>query len=389
MTSAAITGAALSDVGRNTGRPAMVHLAQAGRPGDGHGRALARRHRRYLHVIPARLTGSPGMSPLGTGEVRGALGLKTRWHSAVPDGPSQMAPIMVAAMAVLTGQARHVLCFRALTESSSQSAGQRASIPGAGRARIGGWLGWLVPNNAMSAANWAGWMATRYFHEFGMTREHLALVATAQRQFAMRNPDAVMRKPLSTEDYFAGRMISSPLGLFDCDVPIDGAGVVIVSAPDAAKDCARAPLWIEAMGAALHGPETWDQRADLTTMGAHDAAADMWRRTDFKPSDLDLLALYDGFSIFVPLWLEAMGLCGHGEAKDLIASGACAPGGRYPVNTGGGQLSAGRLHGFGLIQEACLQLWGDGGERQVDGARLAACGTGGGFIAGSMLLRRD
>ena len=300
-----------------------------------------------------------------------------------------MAPIMVAAMAVLTGQARHVLCFRALTESSSQSAGQRASVPGSGRARIGGWLGWLVPNNAMSASNWAGWMATRYFHEFGMTREHLAMVATSQRAFARLNPAAVMRKPLTTEDYFAARMISSPLGLFDCDVPIDGAGVVIVSAPDAAKDRARAPLWIEAMGAALHGPETWDQRADLTTMGAHDAAADMWSRTDFKPADLDLLALYDGFSIFVPLWLEAMGLCGHGEAKDLIASGACAPGGRYPVNTGGGQLSAGRLHGFGLIQEACAQLWGDGGERQVDGAKLAACGTGGGFIAGSMLLRRD
>ena len=329
------------------------------------------------------------MSPLGTGEVRAALGLKTRWHCAVPHGPSQMAPIMVAAMAVLTGQARHVLCFRALTESSSQSAGQRASVPGSGRARIGGWLGWLVPNNAMSASNWAGWMATRYFHEFGMTREHLAMVATSQRAFARLNPAAVMRKPLTTEDYFAARMISSPLGLFDCDVPIDGAGVVIVSAPDAAKDRARAPLWIEAMGAALHGPETWDQRADLTTMGAHDAAADMWSRTDFKPADLDLLALYDGFSIFVPLWLEAMGLCGHGEAKDLIASGACAPGGRYPVNTGGGQLSAGRLHGFGLIQEACAQLWGDGGERQVDGAKLAACGTGGGFIAGSMLLRRD
>jgi len=190
-------------------------------------------------------------------------------------------------------------------------------------------------------------------------------------------------------DYYAGRMISSPLGLFDCDVPIDGASVFIVSAPEAARDCARPPLWIEAMGAALRGPETWDQRADLTTMGAHDAAADLWLRTDAKPADLDILALYDGFSIFVPLWLEAMGMCGHGEAKDFIAEGNIGPGGRYPVNTGGGQLSGGRLHAFGLIHEACLQLWGECGERQVEGSRLAACGTGGGFIAGSMLLRRD
>jgi acetyl-CoA acetyltransferase len=254
---------------------------------------------------------------------------------------------------------------------------------------MGGWLSWLVAAQALSAANWAGWMATRYFHEFGMTREHLGMVATGQRAFALHNPTAVMRKPLTMDEYFAGRMISSPLGLFDCDIPIDGASVFIVSAPDAAKDCAAPPLWIEAMGAALRSQETWDQRADLTTMGSHDAAADLWPRTDFKPHDIHVLGLYDGFSVFVPIWLEALGLCGHGEAKDFIAEGNIGPGGRYPVNTGGGQLSAGRLHGFGLIHETCLQLWGCADGRQVEGAKLAACGTGGGFIAGSMLLRRD
>ena len=157
---AAITGAALSNLGRKTGRPAMAHLAQAAtRAIEMAG--LTRGDIDGICTYPGKADNSPGMSPLGTGEVRGALGLKTRWHCAVPDGPSQMAPIMVAAMAVLTGQARHVLCFRALTESSSQSAGQRASIPGAGKARIGGWLSWLVPNNAMSASNWAAWMAMR------------------------------------------------------------------------------------------------------------------------------------------------------------------------------------------------------------------------------------
>jgi acetyl-CoA acetyltransferase len=241
----------------------------------------------------------------------------------------------------------------------------------------------------MSASNWAGWMATRYFHEFGMTREHLGMVATGQRQFALQNPAAVMQKPLTMEDYLAARMISTPLGLFDCDIPIDGAAVVIVSAADAAKDCATVPLRIEAMGSGLRSQETWDQRADLTTMGAHDSAADLWARTDFKPKDLDVLALYDGFSIFVPLWLEALGLCGHGEAKDFIAEGNIGPGGRYPCNTGGGQMSGGRLHGFGLLHEACLQLWGEADGRQVANAKTAVCGMGGGFIAGSMLLGRD
>jgi acetyl-CoA acetyltransferase len=385
---AAITGAGMSDLGRNTGRAAMLHLAEATE------RALAvagltREDIDGICTYPGKADNSPGMSPLGTGEVRNALGLKTRWHCAAPDGPSQLAPVMVAAMAVLTGQARHVLCFRALTESSSQNAGQRASVPGAGRAQIGGWLSWLVPVGAMSASNWAGWMATRYFHEFGMTREHLGMVATGQRQFALMNPAAVMQKPLSMEDYLAARMISSPLGLFDCDIPIDGAAVVIVSAPDAAKDCANAPLWIEAMGSALRGPESWDQRADLTTMGAHDAATDLWARTDLKPADVDVLALYDGFSIFVPMWLEALGFCGHGEAKDFIAEGNVAPGGRFPVNTGGGQLSGGRLHGFGLLHEACTQLWHTGAQRQVKDAMTAVCGTGGGFIAGTVLLNRE
>ena len=387
MTKAAITGIGLSKIGRNTGRPAMAHLAEAAKQAL-ECAGLTRDDIDGICTYPGKADGSPGMSPLGTGEVRNALGLKTRFHAAVPDGPSQMAPLMVAAMAVMTGQARHVLCFRALTESSSQTAGQRASVPGSGKARIGGWLSWLVPMNALSASNWAGWIAQRYFHEFGMTREHLGMVATGQRAFALRNAAAVMQKPLTMDDYLAARMISEPLGLFDCDIPIDGACVIIVSAGDAARDCAKAPLSIEAMGAALSSQETWDQRADLTTMGAHDACADLWKRTELKPADVDVLALYDGFSIFVPLWLEAFGFCGHGEAKDFIAEGNIAPGGRFPVNTGGGQLSSGRLHGFGLLHEACTQLWGLGGERQVANARTAVCGMGGGFIAGSMLVHR-
>ncbi|MBX3510522.1 MAG: thiolase family protein [Hyphomonadaceae bacterium] len=384
---AAITGVGLSAIGRKTGRAAMSHLLEAVHNALACA-GLTRDDVDGLCTYPGKIQSSPGMAPLGTGEVRHALGLRTRWHCAIPDGPAQMAPIMSAAMAVMTGQARHVLCFRVLTESSSQTVEQRASVAGAGRARVGGWSSWLIAANAMSASNWAAWAAARYFHEFGMTREHLGLIATAQRRFAQLNPDAVMRAPLSMEDYRAARMISSPLCLFDCDVPIDGASVIIVSAADAARDCARPLLQIDAMGAGMDAQETWDQRADLTTMAAREAAADMWARTDVKPGNVDVVAVYDGFSIFVPMWLEALGFCGHGEAKDFIAEGHTAPGGRFPVNTGGGQLSAGRLHGFGLLHEACLQLWGDCGGRQVKGARTAVCGMGGGYTAGAMLLSR-
>jgi len=385
---AAITGIGMSQVGRMTMRPAMEHLADAALEALADA-GLSRDDIDGITTYPGKSAGSPGMSPLGVGDVRNALGLKTRFHSAAPEGPAQMAPIMVAAMAVMAGHARHVLCFRALTESSSQTPERRASVPAGTSDRISGWPSWLLPMNAISASNWLALATTRYFHEFGMTREHLAMLAVNQRQNALHNPRALFKKPLTRDDYFNARMITSPLGLFDCDIPIDGACVIIVSASDTARDLRKKPLHIDAFGAAMRYDETWDQHADMTRMAAHDAAADMWTYTDLKPADIDILSLYDGFSIQVPLWLEAFGFCGRGEAKDFIAEGNTGIGGRFPVNTGGGQLSAGRLHGFGLLHEACVQLWGEGGGRQVPNARTAVCGMGGGPLAGAMLLRRD
>ncbi|MEZ5708096.1 MAG: thiolase family protein [Blastomonas sp.] len=387
MNKARITGIGMSAIGRNTMRPAIDHLADAALEAIADA-GLTRDDIDGICTYPGRSENSPGMSPLGVGEVRNALGIDTHWHAAVPEGPAQLGGIMSAAMAVMTGHARHVLCFRALTESSSQSAGRRASIA-SGSGRVGGWFQWYLPAGAMSAANWAGWMATRYFHEFGMTRDHLGDIAVSQRANALKNSRALMQKPLTAEEYHAARMISSPLGLFDCDIPIDGACVIIVSAADAARDCRKPGLVIEAMSAAMTGKDSWDQRPDLTTMAAHDAASDVWNRTDFRPEDIDLFAIYDGFSIFVPYWLEAFGICDHGAVSAMIEAGDFCLGGRYPTNTGGGQLSAGRLHGFGHVHEACLQLWGEGGDRQVRDPRLAAVGVGGGFLAGAMLLARD
>lgn len=389
MIGAAITGIGMSKVGRNLHRPAMDLLLDAALEAIADA-GLTRDDIDGITTYPGRHNGSPGMSPLGTGEVRNAMGLKTRWHSATPEGAAQMSAIMVAAMAVATGQARHVLAFRALTESSSQTPGRRASLPAGTTGRVDGWASWYLPVNAISASTWTALTATRYFHEFGMTREHLGTLAVNQRANAQHNPRALMNgKPLSMNDYLSARMIASPLGLFDCDVPIDGACVIIVSATDAARDCRKPVIRIAAMGAAMNQKETWDQQPDLTKMAAHDAAADMWRRTDLTPADVDVLATYDGFSIQVPFWIEAFGFCGHGEAPGFIADGHTRIDGRLPTNTGGGQLSAGRLHGFGHLHEACVQLWGEGGGRQVADARVAAVGMGGGPLAGAMLVVRD
>jgi acetyl-CoA acetyltransferase len=166
---------------------------------------------------------------------------------------------------------------------------------------------------------------------------------------------------------------------------------VIVSRADLARDLRKPPLRIEAVGSAVHGRYSWDQFDDLTSMAARDAAAMMWARTELRPSDVDVAELYDGFSFLTLAWLEAMGFCGRGEAGPFVEGGArIALDGELPLATQGGQLSGGRLHGLGFLHEACVQLWGEGGHRQVAGdPSVAAVGVGGGPVAGCLLLRRD
>ena len=141
---------------------------------------------------------------------------------------------------------------------------------------------------------------------------------------------------------------------------------------------------------ALRGRPSWDQFDDLTTMALRDASAMLWERTDLRPTDVDVAELYDGFSFITLAWLEALGFCKQGEGGPFIEGGArIARDGQIPLNTHGGQLSAGRLHGYGFLHEACVQLWGEGGERQVAGdPQVAVAAAGGGPLAGCLLLTR-
>jgi acetyl-CoA acetyltransferase len=204
----------------------------------------------------------------------------------------------------------------------------------------------------------------------------------------MLNPDAIYRTPLSIEEYLSARMISTPLCLYDCDVPADGSVAVLVSAAQTRADL-RAPVRIEAMGSRLAARPFWDQWGGPLDLPQRDAARHLWSRTSLRPADVDVAQLYDGFSILALLWLEAAGFCDPGQAAVFVASGErTGPGGELPLNTGGGQLSGGRLHGFGLFHEAVVQLRGDAGERQVTGAETAFVGAGGGPLGGCFLLTR-
>jgi len=250
---------------------------------------------------------------------------------------------------------------------------------------------YTLPFRAYSAANWVAMFAQRHFHEFGTTREQLAQLALNARKNAAGNPNAIYTDPLTLDDYFAARMISSPLCLFDCDVPVDGATAVIVSRKELAGDLRRPPIGVEAIGSALRGRPSWDQFDDLTTMAARDAGAMLFERTDLKPSDVDVAELYDGFSFIALAWIEALGFCKKGEGGSFVEGGTrIALDGTLPLNTNGGQLSGGRLHGYGFLHEACVQLWGEGLGRQVPGnPQVAVAAAGGGPLAGCMLLTRS
>jgi acetyl-CoA acetyltransferase len=188
------------------------------------------------------------------------------------------------------------------------------------------------------------------------------------------------------EGYLAARPISDPFGLLDCDVPVDGSVAVVVSASDRADDGPNPPVRVEAIGGAS-GDGAWDQPPDYPRMASADAAAEMWKRTDLTPRDVDVVELYDGFTFLTFAWLEALGLCGEGEAGPFVEGGhRIALDGELPLSTYGGQLSAGRMHGYWVLHEAVLQLRGTAGGRQVPGAEVAVVSAGGGPIAGCVLL---
>jgi acetyl-CoA acetyltransferase len=347
--------------------------------------------------------GSPAgadFSGPGSPDVQDALRLEVNWHTGGIEGAAQLAAVINAVLAVSAGLARHVLVYRTVTEASAQGSGGRQGIGlggGGGAPRMGGSMQWTIPFRAYSAANWLALSCRRHMHEFGTTEEQMAMIAVNARRNAQINPRAVYRDPMALEDYLASRMITSPFRLFDCDAPVDGSTAVIVSAAEHARDVDHPVARVEAVGTALRGRPSWDQFDDATTMAARDAGAHLWERTDLTPADVDVAELYDGFSFLAMTWLEALGFCGKGESGPFIEGGTrIARDGDLPLNTHGGQLSAGRLHGFGFIHEAVLQLRGEAGERQVVSKKrpsgvveVAAVGNGGGPIAGAMLLTRE
>lgn len=386
----AITGIGQSEVGRPSNKSAMrltldaclEAIADAG---------LQRSDIDGVACWPGDNNNGDPFSPVGPSALKSALGLNVNWFGGGYEGPGPLTGVINGAMAIAAGLCKHVLVFRTITEASARLINKQASAltnKTQGRDSSYAWQ-WFTPFNVLSATNLMALYAQRHFHEYGTRPEQLAQIALTCRQNAMRNPKAVFRTPMSMDDYMASRMISTPLRMFDCDVHCDASTAIILSRRDIAQDQPNQPIRIEAMGAALNQPWSWDQ-ISLTKMAAFDVGQMMWARTDYTAQDVGSAQLYDGFSILTMIWLEALGLCPVGASGAFVEGGTrIALDGSLPINTNGGQLSGGRTHGLGYVHEACLQLWGRAQGRQTREHRVSTVAAGGGPLGGSLLLVRE
>jgi len=390
---AIISGIGISRIGRKTGIPGLELTVESSAA------AIA-----DAGLSPDDIDGIATMGETPVAQAASHLGIEHAWTGSPVGRWGLLSPVVNAFHAVATGRARHVLVYRTVNmmggsvlppppaagdapASPSPSSERGPSAPAEERGHPMADVPRLLAAHSYSAANWLALHARRHMHVYGTTKEQLGWLAINSRINAASNPRATYRDPLSMDEYLSARTISDPFGLLDCDVPVDGSVAFVVSIADAATDCDH-PVRVEACGGAL-GLGGWDQRPDYPKMASTDAAAEMWGRTDLKPADVDIAELYDGFTFLTFAWLEALGFCSDGEAGPFVEGGArIALDGQLPLNTYGGQLSAGRMHGNWVLHEACLQLRGEAGPRQVRQRDVAVVSNGGGPIAGCMVLTR-
>ncbi|WP_054107266.1 thiolase family protein [Novosphingobium sp. AAP83] len=337
-------------------------------------------------TYPGKMQTFLGFSPIGVDDVIETCGLKTRWHSGAAEATAQLGAIADAAAAVRSGLARHIICFRTVYEAAAMARPEEFP-PLERRKDITGNSQWVSPFGAFSAACWTAQFAMRHMKRYGMTREQLAQIAINDHRNAALNPRAMVDEPLTLEKYMETRMISSPFCLWDCDRFTDASTVVIVSAGDALDEVKTTPIRIAATAGSCDR-YSWDQ---AEWASAYPTGRDLWLNTDYTVNDLDMVQLYDGFAFQPITWLEGLGICAVGEGHKFIEGGTrIALDGELPMNTGGGQLGWGRLHGFGFAFEAVVQLRGEGGARQIKGdPGLAVATSGGGPMAAALLLARD
>lgn len=246
---------------------------------------------------------------------------------------------------------------------------------------------WETPYKPMRPVSSYAFAAARHMHQYGTTKEQLGAVAVAAREWAQRNPDAFMREPLTMEDYLKARLVCDPFGVRDCCLVTDGAAAVVMVRAERAKDLCQRPAYV--LGAAAENTHYGiSQMPDLTVTGVARASQRAFAQAGIKPADVDVVELYDAFTINTILFLEDMGFCPKGEGGRFVEGGTIAPGGKLPVNTNGGGLSCVHpgMYGLFTMVEATQQVMHIAGERQVPNVKLAVAQGNGGELSNEGVL---
>jgi acetyl-CoA acetyltransferase len=315
------------------------------------------------------------------------LGIQPRHTDSTNIGGSSFeAHVGHAVSAIRTGQAEVALITYGSTQRSQASRRLGRGGPVRMTAQFEGIWGLPLPVGAYALA------ARRHMHQYGTTAEQLAEVAVATRKWASLNPRAYKREPMTIEDVLDSPYIAEPLHLLDCCLVTDGGGAVVVASPQRARGIGKPPVWILGHGES-HSHLAISSMPDLTVTPARESGGRAFAMAGLKPDEMDVVEIYDSFTITVLLTLEALGFCGPGESGAFVSGQRTAPGGDFPLNTNGGGLSYCHpgMYGIFLLIEATRQLRAESGDRQVDGARLAvAHGTGGVLSSGAtVVLGRD
>jgi acetyl-CoA acetyltransferase len=369
---AAIAGAGLTEVGKVYGRSARSFAAEAVR----------------LAVADAGLTLADVDGLLiNAGKASGVdltlarrLGLRDLRVLSEVNAFGASAGIMVAqaATAVLSGTAEVVVCVFADAPrqpgGSSGAAYRASSLQATGFRSAETAAGFTSVNHRYALA------ASRYLNHYRVPQDHLGAVAVSQRAWALDNPVAQMRTPLTLDEYRRSRWIVEPLHLLDCCLVSNGGAAVVVTTPERAAGLAHPPVRVLGWGQA-HPGYILERGSDFGLVtGAASSGPAALKMAGLTPADIDLREIYDCYTYTVLVTLEDYGFCGKGEAGELAASGALAPGGTLPTNTGGGQLSAFYLWGMTPLIEAVTQVRGHAGARQVPRHETAIVSGNGGIL---------
>jgi len=316
------------------------------------------------------------------------LGIDARFSTTLTNGgASQVMGVALATMAIDAGLASCVLVgygrdnwsrVHATKDNHLRSSGRPQELYGV---EFGPELGYY----GAIAAHAFG--ATRHMHEYGTTRDQFGAIAVAFREHALRNPDAMMKKPMTLDDYRAGRMIVAPFGLFDCSLQTDAAGAVVVTSAERARDLRQRPVLIKGFGT-HNNISGWFNNDNLTHTGAIEAGKTAYAMAGLGAKDIDFAQIYDCFTYMVLVQLEDYGFCEKGEGGEFVASGALKLDGVLPTNTSGGQLSEAHVEGMLQIVEGVRQLQGKyGPDRQVKDAEIGLIsGHGGNTVCESTLI---